>query len=132
MLAKIRDMDVSNFYGAFWYVWNHSEEIRHWYLTQSEKKFDPKETVTPYNYRVSGDGNPGDIVAEIVYEGERLGIIQLNDEIGEYEGVSAVVCPKCRSDDVVKDGSKIAKGGRVPALRCGYCGYRAQADKFSN
>ena len=41
-------------------------------------------------------------------------------------------CPKCGSEDCIKDGNKIGKGGRVPAARCGACGYRGIAERFMN
>ncbi|MFA6364590.1 hypothetical protein [Methanoregula sp.] len=39
-------------------------------------------------------------------------------------------CPKCGDYDCIKDGTKIAAGGRVPAARCGGCGYRGSSEKF--
>jgi len=39
-------------------------------------------------------------------------------------------CPKCGSEDVIKDGSKISKRGRIQTARCGKCGYRGPALKF--
>jgi len=131
MYSKIPDLNVSNEYGAFWYVWNHSKEIRHWYLTQAEERFDPHKEVSPSNYRTFGMGAPGDLVSEIIADGERSGIIHLNEEAGEYEGVSDVVCPKCRSDDVIKSGTVARRGGKVQTRTCNYCGYKGTAGRFS-
>lgn len=41
-----------------------------------------------------------------------------------------MICPKCKSNNTVKAGKAIRKGGMVQTQQCKDCGYRAPEIKF--
>lgn len=40
------------------------------------------------------------------------------------------ICPKCKSERVVKAGKAIRRGGTIQARQCKDCGYRSPESKF--
>jgi len=87
---------------AVLYIWENSQEIRHWYETQIDEPFDI-DTVTAYNVNSFGLGAPGDIVSEIITAGVRDGIINESDD-GEYS--IPVIIP-----DLEKNNAFAGRGG---------------------
>ena len=41
-----------------------------------------------------------------------------------------MICPKCKSMEVVKSGSVIRSGGSVQSCQCKKCGYKGPEEKF--
>jgi len=41
------------------------------------------------------------------------------------------LCPKCKSERVVKAGKAIRRGGTIQARQCKDCGYRSPESKFT-
>ena len=41
-----------------------------------------------------------------------------------------LLCPKCGSEECIRDGTTIRKGGEIQAARCKKCGYRGPAKNF--
>ena len=81
-MKTLADHGVSNEYGAFIYVWDHSQSIREWYITEHNFSADQ---VNGYNYRTTGGDDPGDLVSEIINDGLKDGLI-LVDCDGVYWG----------------------------------------------
>jgi transposase-like protein len=42
---------------------------------------------------------------------------------GESQFADCRVCPKCESEDIVKSGFVLRKGGKVQRYQCNECGY---------
>jgi hypothetical protein len=63
------------------YVWNHSNQIRDWYLR--EHNFD-LDNYSRSNYRTFGLSGPGEIISSIIRDGITDGIITEDDD-GDYQ-----------------------------------------------